>query len=954
MTDLELKEIFAYKLDVDPKVKPIDSMFNNKDRVESTNYSPSYQRNYVWDEEKATYFIESIFLGTEIPPIILYETEDGYEVIDGRQRYETILRFLRNELKLKKNGLRKLGAVKGFAGNFFKDLSSKYQYLFLNTKIRIIEFRIKTSNYTQVEEDAIKREIFKRYNTGITPLKSIELDKAIYQTNDLNTFFKDKILEDCEFHNTLNKFFHYENDKLQELLKEVRILLVLNRIPIKYFAIRKQSVVARFYDFYADHLDESLYEDTYYNFKGIVENFLNSVWSLLLDAGIEYNKLISECLYWAFSILDKECDHVTLGDEDFRSIANFIKENSLKFAAVRSSFYTEVSSRYNIIADFFEQKFHVNYKIYLETRMNSEFNQTNRETLTPKSSTEGMTLEDLRINKPEPTSEEVEDICRQMSQNHFLMRPPYQREEVIDRKKASAIIESLLLGLRLPPIFIYNKDGINKEVIDGQQRLLSILGFMGVPYKDEDGIDQHSKKEGFALNLKDGILKDLDGYTFSKLSKKDQRKIQRSELWVVEINGESNKNFDPIDLFVRLNNKPYPIKNDSFEMWNSYISRDVIETVKAIREQNRSWFFLRRSDARMDDENIIATLAYLTYKKLNNSKVTPLDVYKTNRINCRVKAKHEITKVLEDTPLKDLVYSINTLDFTFISMLRMLCSAADDNEPQALMLNKLLATEAKGRRTQQGFYVLWMILNGLSISKKQKEIAFQEISQIFDDMKKDISVTDWELEVDKFRDKYRSSEDEQIFVKVGQIATVKKNLSDYEKALGVFYYEFNSERIISENLKIDHKLNNLFYIVKLRPGFSINYVEAILRSRLVYNRISDKFTTEEIKSLNIPFVDDNVQGTFSEVLNLIKTSETESMKSFFTRILDIMTNQLYSFSQYKSLNFNMIKEMKLLLGHNKGVDANAIYIKASDTKSQITRLMLTSLNIISHEEDLKD
>lgn len=177
--------------------------------------------------------------------------------------------------------------------------------------------------------------------------------------------------------------------------------------------------------------------------------------------------------------------------------------------------------------------------------------------------------------------------------------------------------------------------------------------------------------------------------------------------------------------------------------------------------------------------------------------------------------------MLEDTPLKDLVYSINTLDFTFISMLRMLCSAADDNEPQALMLNKLLATEAKGRRTQQGFYVLWMILNGLSISKKQKEIAFQEISQIFDDMKKDISVTDWELEVDKFRDKYRSSEDEQIFVKVGQIATVKKNLSDYEKALGVFYYEFNSERIISENLKIDHKLNNLFYIVKLVLAFRL-------------------------------------------------------------------------------------------------------------------------------------
>ena len=58
----------------------------------------------MWDEEKATYFIESILLGTEIPPLVLFQTNDKNEVIDGRQRYETIIRFLEDKLVLKDKG----------------------------------------------------------------------------------------------------------------------------------------------------------------------------------------------------------------------------------------------------------------------------------------------------------------------------------------------------------------------------------------------------------------------------------------------------------------------------------------------------------------------------------------------------------------------------------------------------------------------------------------------------------------------------------------------------------------------------------------------------------------------------------------------------------------------------------------------------------------------------------
>lgn len=72
------------------------------------DFAPYFQRKYVWDSEKASYFIESILLGTEIPPIVLFDDGTKNEVIDGRQRYETIKRFLENKFSLDAKGLKSL------------------------------------------------------------------------------------------------------------------------------------------------------------------------------------------------------------------------------------------------------------------------------------------------------------------------------------------------------------------------------------------------------------------------------------------------------------------------------------------------------------------------------------------------------------------------------------------------------------------------------------------------------------------------------------------------------------------------------------------------------------------------------------------------------------------------------------------------------------------------------
>jgi hypothetical protein len=55
--------------------------------------------------------------------------------------------------------------------------------------------------------------------------------------------------------------------------------------------------------------------------------------------------------------------------------------------------------------------------------------------------------------------------------------PPFQRNYVWDVKKASRLIESLLIGLPVPQIFLYEKIRNKFEVIDGQQRLLSLYFF---------------------------------------------------------------------------------------------------------------------------------------------------------------------------------------------------------------------------------------------------------------------------------------------------------------------------------------------------------------------------------------------------------------------------------------------------------------------------------------------
>ena len=148
---VDIQEVFKTDLKIEAKVMAIETLFANERRTKKTNYAPSYQRNYVWDDDKATYFIESILLGTEIPPIIFFTSEEKIEVIDGRQRYETIRRFIDKTFKLKKKGLLKLRDLKN---KDFDDLG-ELKDTFWDTKLRIIEFSFRDQSSSNSEKEEI-------------------------------------------------------------------------------------------------------------------------------------------------------------------------------------------------------------------------------------------------------------------------------------------------------------------------------------------------------------------------------------------------------------------------------------------------------------------------------------------------------------------------------------------------------------------------------------------------------------------------------------------------------------------------------------------------------------------------------------------------------------------------------------------------------------------------------
>lgn len=966
---VDLEETFGKRIKIDPKVRTISGVFFSKENLEQTDYRPAYQRNYVWDDEKASYFIESIFLGTEIPPLIYFKTEKDdeikNEIIDGRQRYQSILRFINGELRLKKNGMPRLGDIEKLAGHTYHELSPAFRATFEDTKIRIIEFSF-LFDHTSEEEDAVKKEIFQRYNSGITPLKNVEIDNAQYLHNELNSYFKEKLRKERNLDDALTRLFKFSKNSVDQKVMKIRELLVLHRIPIKYYATKKQTVIKKYFELLSNQITEDQIEDVYNNFVRKIHQ-IELMEKTLSDIGIAYNRLYSECFYWALSIVEEEkgkpisFDLISLSE-----FACYFKEKEEFFTTIRSSFAQVLFDRYKCTATFFEMVYDCKFTLYLYN--NEGFKHSNQQVLIPAESYySSLSLDELRINKPEPISEEVSEIIRMVQTGRFMIRPSYQRNEVSNRKKSSSIIESLLLGIKLPPIFVFKRSDGVKELIDGQQRLLSILGFMGEKYLDENEDEQYSNMNGFKLDLKENaILSGLNTLKYEDLTKSQKSKIRNSDLWIIEINQQYNKNFDPIDLFVRLNNKPYPIAKDSFEMWNSFASRSLIDTLKSACGHNLAWFYLRKNNNRMDNENLFTTLAYFQYAYLKSGiktgEVAPektIEFYKVDkRITCRFNYRYDISKLMETDDHVEFVHAINCLEFGLISNLRTILHASVySHSDLGKILDEILKFEI-GRRTQMKFYLLWVLLHDLEPEKvdANADTIGREITTFVEMLQTCNDVDAYKQSILTFRGKYKSDFSKMLF-HLGTVADVFgfKDGQEHIKVQMLIETTSNNEsRFIVKPVYGYIKLDkHQFGINITRQGLIPRYIECILRSTYIANSNKHNKSSLGILRINqfeIPYVKLNMQNIFCNLSHYVDLA-TGLQKKYYERILDLMVYEIVYrevFSAAKVSVINIVKEFPVL--PYSDVDdvisiVNKVYLEQSDPKSEMSILLLKAIDL---------
>ena len=206
---------------------------------------PPFQRNYVWDEKRASKLIESIILGLPIPQVFLYEQgKNSFYVIDGQQRLLSIYFFVKQRFPTKEGRLilrqyltgdtkidssilsddryfhnfklKLPGSVKGDENKFDK---LKYETLgeYKNTFDILRTIRSVVIKQNEPEDDSSIYEIFNRLNTGGQNLSPQEIRMSMYYS----PFYK-KLIE-LNSNTTWRKILKQEQADVH--FKDVEILL---------------------------------------------------------------------------------------------------------------------------------------------------------------------------------------------------------------------------------------------------------------------------------------------------------------------------------------------------------------------------------------------------------------------------------------------------------------------------------------------------------------------------------------------------------------------------------------------------------------------------------------------------------------------------------------------------------------------------------------------------------
>lgn len=204
---------------------------------------------------------------------------------------------------------------------------------------------------------------------------------------------------------------------------------------------------------------------------------------------------------------------------------------------------------------------------------------------------------------------EVDSLYGKQKRGKLIVQPDFQRQFVWDTTKASRLIESALLGIPIPVIYLSQEPDNKEYVIDGQQRLTSFFSFMDGKFPD--GVD-------FKLTgLK--VFQELNGKKYDALPDELQDDIRYFKLRTITFKKDSDQNLK-FEIFERLNTGSVAL-NDQ-ELRNCIYRGQYNVLLRELSQDSDFTYLLglKKPDKRMKDIELVLRFAafyhstYLNYK----------------------------------------------------------------------------------------------------------------------------------------------------------------------------------------------------------------------------------------------------------------------------------------------------------------------------------------------------
>lgn len=217
----------------------------------------------------------------------------------------------------------------------------------------------------------------------------------------------------------------------------------------------------------------------------------------------------------------------------------------------------------------------------------------------------------------------VGELTNMFRDGELIIRPPFQRLFRWDEDQKSRLIESILIGIPLPSIFVAQDEAGRWELVDGLQRISTLLQLQGL--LDHEAFPPLKLRPTKYLPSLQGLVWEDEENPAQSLTAAQRRDIKRSkvDLKIVQRESDTKTKFD---LFQRLNSFGSKLSNQ--EIRNAQlvgVNPEFVEWLSALAGHESFVSLLRLPDSSMRkkyDEELVLRFLYL--HELSNEQLADI------------------------------------------------------------------------------------------------------------------------------------------------------------------------------------------------------------------------------------------------------------------------------------------------------------------------------------------